>query len=72
MRAFGADLGISATGVAGPDEQEGKPPGTVYVGAAWKGTGEARLIRGYGDRANIRALAVTGALDLGRRALLHR
>ncbi|WP_419883881.1 competence/damage-inducible protein A [Peribacillus sp. B-H-3] len=27
-----ADVGISFTGVAGPDEQEGKPVGTVFIG----------------------------------------
>jgi nicotinamide-nucleotide amidase len=32
-----ADIGISFTGVAGPDESEGKPVGTVYVGMALKG-----------------------------------
>jgi len=26
-----ADLGIGITGVAGPDEQEGKPVGTVHI-----------------------------------------
>ncbi|MDF2556660.1 MAG: damage-inducible protein [Bacillales bacterium] len=29
---FGTDIGISFTGVAGPEELEGKPVGTVYVG----------------------------------------
>lgn len=33
----GADIGISFTGVAGPDELEGKPVGTVYIGIAIKG-----------------------------------
>ncbi|MED3563352.1 competence/damage-inducible protein A [Bacillus xiapuensis] len=33
----GADVGISFTGVAGPDEQEGKPVGTVFIGLAIKG-----------------------------------
>lgn len=33
----GADIGISFTGVAGPDKQEGKPVGTVYIGIAIKG-----------------------------------
>ena len=70
-RAYGADLGLSATGVAGPDPQEGKPPGTVYVGATWKGESQARLVRGYGDRDNVRRLAVTAALDLGRRLVLR-
>lgn len=32
-----SDIGISFTGVAGPDELEGKPAGTVYVGIAIKG-----------------------------------
>ena len=32
-----ADIGISFTGVAGPDPLEGHPPGTVYVGIAMRG-----------------------------------
>lgn len=32
----GADIGISFTGVAGPDESEGKPVGTVYIGISIK------------------------------------
>lgn len=32
-----ADIGISFTGVAGPDELEGKPVGTVYIGISLKG-----------------------------------
>lgn len=67
---FGADLGLSATGVAGPGEQEGKPPGTVFVGAAFQGRTEVRRPRAYGDRSNVRAVTVTWALDLGRRLLL--
>jgi nicotinamide-nucleotide amidase len=69
-RAFSADLGVAATGVAGPAEQEGKPPGTVYVAATWRGRSDARLVRAYGDRDNVRAFASTAALDLGRRLLL--
>lgn len=34
---FAADIGISFTGVAGPDKLEGKPVGTVYIGIAMKG-----------------------------------
>jgi len=29
---FGADVGLSLTGVAGPERQEGQPVGTVFVG----------------------------------------
>ena len=64
---FDADLGVSATGVAGPAEQEGKPPGLVYVGASYKGRTEARKVRGYGDRESVRRIAANAALDLGRR-----
>jgi nicotinamide-nucleotide amidase len=64
-----ADLGVSATGVAGPAEEEGKPVGTIWVGATFGGRTEARLVRGYGDRDHIRAIAATSALDLGRRLI---
>lgn len=38
---LGADWGLATTGVAGPDPQDGKPVGTVYVavagpGASWR------------------------------------
>jgi nicotinamide-nucleotide amidase len=64
---LGAELGIGATGVAGPTEEEGKAVGTIYVGATWGGRTEVRQVRGYGDRDNIRRIAMTAALDLGRR-----
>jgi nicotinamide-nucleotide amidase len=66
---LGADLGISATGVAGPAEQDGKPVGTIYVGATFGGRTEVRHVKGYGDRDNIRKAAVNAALDLGRRLI---
>ena len=31
-RVTGADVGLGITGVAGPDEQEGVAPGTLFVG----------------------------------------
>ena len=66
-RLFGAAVGLAATGVAGPAEQDGMPIGTIYVGACLDGKTEVRHVRGYGDRSNIRAMAVTAAIDLGRR-----
>ena len=33
-RVLDADVGIAVTGVAGPDEQEGQPAGTVFFGLA--------------------------------------
>ena len=63
-RRFAADLGLAATGVAGPSEQEGKPVGTIFVGAAFGGHTEVRHVQAYGDRENIRSMAATAALDL--------
>ncbi|AIM17740.1 damage-inducible protein CinA [Bacillus sp. X1(2014)] len=37
VKIFGTDIGISFTGVAGPDELEGKPVGTIFIGIALKG-----------------------------------
>jgi nicotinamide-nucleotide amidase len=55
----GADIGISFTGVAGPDEQEGKPVGTVYIGIAIKGrSAVVKKIILAGSREAIRTRAV--------------
>ncbi|MFW6775164.1 CinA family protein [Nocardioides sp. CPCC 205120] len=64
-RLLGATWGISTTGVAGPDGQEGHPPGTVFVGVAGP-TGSARAERLHlaGDRAAIQEASVAGALAL--------
>jgi nicotinamide-nucleotide amidase len=64
-----ADVGLSTTGVAGPDPQGGRPPGTVFVGVA---VGERLLaVRGDlpGDRAAIRAATVELAVASLLRAL---
>ena len=66
---LGATYGVAATGVAGPDEQEGQPVGTVHVAVAGPGGGAVRSLRLPGDRERVRVLAVTAALDLLRRAL---
>jgi nicotinamide-nucleotide amidase len=69
-RVFGADVGLSTTGVAGPAKQEGKEPGTIFVGASVMGRTEARRVQGYGNRANMRLIASNSALDLARRMIL--
>jgi len=66
-----ADVGLGITGVAGPDDQEGISPGTVFVGLALPdGTTESREIRLPGDRERVRQYAAISAMDLLRRALL--
>lgn len=71
-RVAGSDWGVSTTGVAGPDEQEGRPVGTVHLGVAGPEGTRVRSVRLPGTRDRVRALAVTTALDQLRRALLAR
>ena len=67
---LGADVGLALTGVAGPDELEGNPPGTVVVGLALPGGRVAsRRLRLPGDRERVRQMSVISALDLLRHAL---
>lgn len=62
-----ADIGLSASGVAGPDWQDGEPPGTVWLGLAlpvrWADPVRARKLRLAGERAEIRCQTITAALD---------
>jgi nicotinamide-nucleotide amidase len=67
-RVLGADVGLSITGVAGPDPQDDQPPGTVFVGLALpKAEPEAVAFRVPGDRDRVRQYATIAALDLLRR-----
>jgi nicotinamide-nucleotide amidase len=59
----GATYGLSTTGVAGPDEQEGKPVGTVYVGVAGPDGDSALALELVGDRATIQERTCREALD---------
>ncbi|BCW35561.1 competence protein [Arthrobacter sp. StoSoilA2] len=61
-RACMADVGISTTGVAGPEPHDGKPVGTVFVGVA-TGTGTGSFEFSFsGDRQSIRQQACEAAL----------
>jgi nicotinamide-nucleotide amidase len=64
---LGATWGLGLTGVAGPDPQDGKPVGTLFVGLAGSAgdpTVTSALVSG--DRAMIRSGAVELALTLLR------
>ena len=63
---LGADVGIATTGVAGPAEQEGHPPGTAFLGLAHGGSPEAIWVRLPGDRRRVREYAVISVLNLLR------
>jgi nicotinamide-nucleotide amidase len=71
-KAFGADLGLAATGVAGPAEQAGRRVGTLCLGVADATGTTTQTLTAPGDRTQIRLWTTTVALDLLRRHLEGR
>ena len=68
-RVLGSDVTMALTGVAGPDEQDGMPVGTLCVAIVW-GEGElTRTFRLPGQRQQMRQFSVINSLDLLRKAL---
>lgn len=68
---LGATYGLGLTGVAGPEPEEDKPPGTLHVGLAGpEGRCAGISPRLPGDRAHNRIQAAVHALDLLRRQLV--
>ncbi|MFF5856501.1 CinA family protein [Streptomyces sp. NPDC012751] len=71
-KALGADWGIATTGVAGPDPQDGKPVGTVFVAVDGSSTarsgsaggGKVEALRLNGSRAEIRMESVRSVLTV--------
>jgi nicotinamide-nucleotide amidase len=67
QRVLGADVGISATGVAGPTPQDDQPIGTVWFGMALPGLPvESVQTRLPGDRFRVRQFATISLLNLLR------
>jgi PncC family amidohydrolase len=66
---LGADWAVATTGVAGPDQVEGKPVGTVHVAVCGPDGSSTREIRSPGTREQVRTEAVGAALGLLRDAL---
>ncbi|MGC4746338.1 CinA family protein [Micromonospora sp. DT201] len=60
----GADWGVATTGVAGPEPQDSKPVGLVYVAVAGPNGGEVRQLALSGGREHVRAAAVVESLRL--------
>lgn len=74
-RVLGTDVGLALTGVAGPSEQDGMRPGTLFVAVALPENVSDRVrsahLRLPGDREMMRQLSVISALDLLRKRLLE-
>lgn len=68
-RVLGADVGLALTGVAGPDEQDGMPAGTLCVGLVWPDGELTTTLRLPGQREQMRQFSVITSLDLLRRTL---
>jgi nicotinamide-nucleotide amidase len=63
-------VGLSITGVAGPETQDDQPAGTVFVGLALPGQPTRSFAFNVpGDRDRVRQYATIAALDLLRRDL---
>lgn len=70
LEEFGADIGLSTTGNAGPDAQGKAPVGQVYVCVAFRDKNSAPVTAGrkmLRDRNSIRNVTSLFALDLLRR-----
>jgi nicotinamide-nucleotide amidase len=65
-----ADVGIGITGVAGPDPQEDKPPGTVHIALDADFAAQSISYQFAQGREAVKRRAVTTALALTRRTLL--
>lgn len=59
-----ADWALSTTGVAGPDQQEGQPVGTVHLALAGAREVRTSTLALSGDRRQIRAASCVAALEL--------
>lgn len=72
VRVLGSDVGVAVTGVAGPGDQEGVPPGTVFLATTVDGVTETAMSRFPGDREQIRQFSVITVLDHLRKRLVAR
>lgn len=63
-RLLRADVAVAVTGVGGPDDEEGQPPGTVWLGVAAGSDVHTELHRYHGDPTQVLDRTVTEALRL--------
>lgn len=63
LHRLGADVAVATTGVAGPDAQDGRPVGLVFIGVATRSEVDSTAHRFEGDRSRVRAAATAAALE---------
>ena len=63
-KRLGATVGVATTGVAGPDPQDGHPPGTVHIAVSLADDTVVRTIALPGNRDEVRRLTVERVLGL--------
>lgn len=67
----GADIGVSLTGVAGPDMLEEQPAGTVFIGLATQNKVESiKVLISGRSRLDVRYIATLHAFNMVRKTLL--
>ena len=69
-RVFGADIGVSLTGAAGPEAHAGAEPGQVWIALDAAAAAHQHGFRWPYDRELVRRSSELAALDLVRRYLL--
>ena len=67
-KIMNAEIGVSVTGLAGPNGGEGKPVGLVYVAVNSDNYSEVTENHFSGDRISVRNQAADKALELALRA----
>jgi nicotinamide-nucleotide amidase len=63
-KRLGAAIGMATTGVAGPDPQDGKLPGTVHIAVSADGGAVIQTLALAGSREEIRRATVERSLEL--------
>jgi nicotinamide-nucleotide amidase len=69
LQALGSTYALGTTGVAGPDPQEGRAVGTVFVAVAGPAGAQSQELRLAGERGDIRRSTCLAALSMLRRTL---
>lgn len=68
----GADLGLSTTGIAGPDGgTKEKPVGLVYIGVYYKGKTYTKRLNNTGTRNTVRERSAVSVLDMARNIIMQ-